>query len=146
VTLKDLIKLAGQEGKVIIIDDDGRVKGVFLSEVAYRQMGGSEKPPVEAVDREKINREILEAQLRENVDLGKGNLETISGPIQMPKPIGQILQERVQNLFVSHPASFHTPDIDYNQPGEVVDPNYGHRAAPRVSIDEEEIKPNFDDI
>ncbi len=146
MNLKDLINLAGQQGKVVVVNDEGEVKGVFLGEAEYRKMSGSEKPQVEEVDREKINREILEAQLRENMDLGESNLETIGGPIKMPEPIGQILQDRARSLFVSHPAAARVDEIDYDPREEVMDPNYGRLAAPRVSMDDEEIKPNFDDI
>ncbi|HMQ01591.1 MAG TPA: hypothetical protein PKD79_00765 [Candidatus Doudnabacteria bacterium] len=147
MNIQELLQIAGKSGKVVIVGDNGEVKGVLLGEAEYRKLSGSEKPQTEEVDREKINREILEAQLRDNMDFSGGNnLETFSGEVKMPEPIGQLIQDRAKSLFVSHPATSRIEEIDYDPREEVMDPNYGRLAAPRVSTDDEEIKPNFDDI
>lgn len=129
MNIKDLLQLAGKQGKVVIVSETGEVKGVFVDYAEYQRLSFGKTAAEPAADPERINREILEAQLKDNMDLNN-NLETLAGDmkLKMPEPIGKALQQRAQSLFVSQPA----PDINY---------------GPRVSIEaEEEIKPNFDDI
>lgn len=145
MNLKELLKLAGEQGKVVIVGDDGEVKGVFQTYAQYSKTNsGASQPEEPAEDPEKINRAILEAQLKDNVDLSN-NLETIEPELKMPEPISQILQDRARNLFVARPAPA-LDDYSYDPRDEVTDPNFGRVNAPLVSVDQEEIKPNFDDI
>ena len=39
--LKDFLKLAGQQGKVVVVGEDGNVRGVFLSFDEYQKLSGS---------------------------------------------------------------------------------------------------------
>lgn len=143
MNLKDLIKLADQQGRVVVVGEDGEVKGVFLSYSDFEKLSGEVATIKPQLDPEKINREILEAQLKDTVDLGNKNLEIIDKIVQMPTPIQDILSRRVKDLFVSHPyGRQEAPEYDLRQ--EVMDPSFGQ---PVVESDsEEEIKPNFDDI
>lgn len=147
MNLKDLLKLAGEQGKVVIVGEDGEIKGVLVSHSDYSKSNPAFDKPVPPVeDPEKVNRAILEAQLKDNMDLSGGsNLETIEPDLKMPEPISQILQDRARNLFVARPAPA-LEDYAYDPREEVVDPKYGRVNAPLVSVDQEEIKPNFDDI
>lgn len=147
MNLKDLLQLAGAQGRVVIVGDDGEVKGVLVSYDEYVRSGAAEanvKPPI---DPEQINREILEAQLKDNVAPTNHNLEMVEPVVTMPESIGEILQQRAQNLFVSQPALATVDEIGYDPREETVDPTVGRISSPLVSTaDEEEIKPNFDDI
>ncbi|QQS23157.1 hypothetical protein IPM19_01150 [bacterium] len=159
--IKDLLQLAGKNGKVIIVNEDGEVKGVFLSEGQYAGLtpknGVGDKIAVPALDPEVVNREILQAQLSDNVDLDNKNLETIApvNPIHMyspPSPIKNILARRARDLFVSSPYGRQEPP-EYDMREEVMDPTFGQppimqtpSASPMVEDSDEEIKPNFDDI
>ena len=146
MTLKDLIKLAGQQGKVVIVGDDGEVKGVFLSNADFQKLSGVKPGVAASPDPEKINREILEAQLKENIDLTNKNLEVVTPPVVAPTPIANIISERARDLFVSHPyGRQEAPRYDMRE--EVIDPNFNQSTPPLIdSQGEEEIKPNFDDI
>ena len=146
MNLKDLLKLAGEQGKVVVVDENGEVKGVFLSFADYQSLSAGLLEQAAAIDPEQINREILEAQLRENMDLSNHS-ETVVPAIQMPEAISQLLQERAQTLFVSQPAPPTIAEIVYDVREESVDPSALGSLGPQVSVDaEEEIKPNFDDI
>lgn len=141
--LQDLIKLAGQQGRVVVVGEDGEVKGVFLSYSDFQQLTGDVNEANPQLDPEKINREILEAQLKDTVDLSNKNLEILDKTIQMPTPIQDILSRRVKDLFVTHPyGRQEAPEYDLRQ--EVMDPSFGQPIIETES--EEEIKPNFDDI
>lgn len=146
MNIKDLIKLAGDQGKVLVIGDDGEMKGVFLSYADYQKLSGQTQTAVAGPDPEKINREILEAQLKENIDASNKNLEVIAPPLSAPTPIANILSERARDLFVSHPYGRQEAPL-YDLREEVMDPNFNKPMPPQVDVDnEEEIKPNFDDI
>lgn len=143
MTLKDLLKLSSEQGKVVIMGEDGEVKGVFLPYAEFAKLSGREVVKLAGPDPEKINREILEAQLKDNVDLGNVNLEVIEPQVSMPTPISNIISERARELFVSKPfGRAAVPQYDMRE--EVVDPSFGQ---PQVEVEsEEEIKPNFDDV
>ncbi len=161
MNLKDLIQFAGQDGKVMIVGEDGKVKGVFLSFAEYQRMAGgtvltgvASSTPT-GPDPEKINREILEAQLTDIVDTTNINLETIADDVPntaphsviMPTPIKNILSKRAKDLFINQPYGRQEPP-QYDLREEVMDPSFGMPLAqPLVETEaDEEIKPNFDDI
>lgn len=158
MNLKDLLQFVEQDGKVIIAGEDGEVKGVFLSFAQYQLLSG-DKPITQTPqgpDPEKINREILEAQLTDTVDLENKNLETIvpnqvEKVVSMPTPIKNILSRRAKDLFMNQPYGRQEPP-EYDMREEVMDPNFGKPtpqpiAQPLVETEaDEEIKPNFDDI
>lgn len=146
MNLKELLKLAGQQGKVVVVGEDGEVKGVIVSFEEYQELNAARPEKISVPDPEKINREILEAQLKDNMDLSTPNIETIPTELKMPESIGQILQARASSLFVSQPAPPTIEEFAYDPREEVSDPNAGRLSGPRVAVDEEEIKPNFDDI
>lgn len=146
MNLKDLLQLAGEQGRVVIVGDDGEVKGVLVSYDEYVRSGAAAANVKPTIDPETINREILEAQLKDNVDLSIPNIETIPTKIKMPESIGQILQARASTLFVSQPAPPTIEEFVYDPREEVTDPNAGRLSGPRIAVEEEEIKPNFDDI
>lgn len=148
--IKSLFNLAGKDGKVVIIGENGEVRGVFLAgSQAFSDAGQISSQNSKNTDPEKVNREILEAQLKDNVALD-GNLETISGEIKMPEPISQVLQQRAKSLFVSKDAAVTyqaTNDPDYSPIEETFHPlsqNISRRQFQDTSS--EEIRPNFDDI
>lgn len=150
MNLKDLLQFAGRDGKVIIAGEDGEVKGVFLSFAEYQRISGvqAETQVPAGPDPEKINREILEAQLTDTVDLENKNLETIApAPAEkvatMPTPIKSILTRRAKDLFMNQPyGRQEAPSYDMRE--EVMDPSFG---KPTVEVEtDEEIKPNFEDI
>ncbi len=146
--LKELIQIAGEQGKVIIIDDNGEVKGVF---VAYDSNARNGKPEQSAeqkkdIDPEKINRAILEAQLQDEA--------TPTPAVAVPEPdalippaerLDSLLSRRAQELFRSVPNKAERKVVDMR--AEVIDPNYDFNAPEVSSEDENEIiRPNFDDI
>lgn len=142
MNLKDLLQLAGQQGKVVVIDEAGDVKGVFLPFNEYKKIAGNK--PQEVVPSaediaEQVNREILQAQLEEVISLADAALPELplSDPSLLAEPsaimsnaerIDSLINKRAQNLFKSMP--------------------YNYTAAPEVitTATDEEIKPNFDDI
>lgn len=169
MNLKDLLQFAGQEGKVVIAGEDGEVKGVFLSFAEYQRLSGGGIPQTVPAgpDPEKVNREILDAQLTDTVDSSNKNLETISEPaaepatdalpqtVIMPSPIKNILARRAKDLFMNQPYGRQEPPL-YDLREEVMDPTFDEPimyppveviTQPKVESDaDEEIKPNFDDI
>ncbi len=145
--LKDFLKLAEQQGKVLIMGEDGNPKGMFLSFDEYQRLNGgvAVKPaqPQEDV-AEQANREILRAQLEEVIstnDGGSGNPsamkiteeEVLDEAVDLnpPERIDSVLSKRAQELFKSIP--YESPHKDFKTP-EV------------ATNSDEEIKPNFDDI
>src|SRR5690349_17246168 len=73
MNLKDFLKLAGQQGKVVVVGDDGSVKGVFLPFDEYQKLtGGPSAEKVQEDITEKVNREILLAQLEEVISSADG--------------------------------------------------------------------------
>lgn len=146
MNLKDLLQLAGEQGKVVVIDEAGDVKGVLLSFDEYKKVSGNE--PRETVPTaedmaEKVNREILQAQLEEVISSADAALPEL--PMHQPaldesvsyssnaERIDSLISKRAQNLFKSMP-------YNYTAPPEVT------TAAQVDSAIDEEIKPNFDDI
>lgn len=131
--LKDFLQLAGKQGKVVVMGEDGNVKGVFLPFSEYQRLSGM--PVKEAVEKEdiaeKVNREILKAQLEEvisTVDGGTARSQFVQPePLEPVERIDSLINRRAQDLFKS------IPNYDYVPP-EVATSN------------DEEIKPNFDDI
>jgi hypothetical protein len=174
MNLKDLIQFANQDGKVIVAGDDGEVKGVFMSFAEYQRITGSTmttKQVPTGPDPEKINREILQAQLTDTLDIENKNLEVITEPIAKPQsqfvsppsPIKNILAKRAKDLFMNQPFGRQEPPL-YDLREEVMDPDFDKPlqspavepyvsqstqvySQPLVETDsDEEIKPNFDDI
>ena len=139
--LKDFLKLAGQQGKVVVIGEDGNVRGVFLSLGEYQRLSGVKAATKSEADiAEQVNREILQAQLEEVISTVDGgtagnqlnppipDLEIDANP---PERIDSLLSKRAQELFRSVP--FEPPHRDYRPPQV-------------ASTSDEEISTNFDDI
>jgi hypothetical protein len=144
MNLKDILQLSGEQGKVVIVGEDGEVKGVLLSFDEYTKMGGSTSPaksgprPSAEELAEQVNREILQAQLEEVISSSDAALPEL--PMEESKPesfsmmsnaerIDSLIQKRAQNLFKSMP--------------------YNYTGSPEVTstpANDEEIRPNFDDI
>jgi hypothetical protein len=127
MNVKDFFQLAGKEGKVMIVGEDGQVKGFFLTLDEYRKLINQESVATVSDQSdpiaEKANREILQAQLEEVISSSDGG----TGPERVTdeptaERIDAVLSRRAQELF----PSSSTPEV--------------------VSSSDEEIKPNFDDI
>jgi hypothetical protein len=145
MNLKDLLKLAGEQGKVVVVDELGEVKGIFMTYEAYGQMQGSvvqATPKETEPESERINRAILEAQLKDETTPPTLSPEshTLSQPAER---LDTLLSKRAQQLFRSMPYKSERPINDMRS--EVIDPNYDFN-APETSNDDEVIRPNFDDI
>ncbi len=127
MNIPDLLKLAGEQGKVVILDEQGNLKAVLLSGDDYQTLtGGQTAQQTAETDAERVNREILQAQLEEVMAL-PGIAQPDMDP---PESIGSVLSRRAEDLFRSLPINPHT--------------NF---SAPEVTTEaDEEIKPNFDDI
>lgn len=156
--LKDFLKVVGDQGKVVIVGDDGNVRGVFLSFEEYQKMDhvvagiankNEEKSKVDVT--EKVNREILNAQLEEVVataDGGSGGVaigdapekdfgtsELDLDPKYAPESIESLIERRSQELFKSVPLDSPLP-----HPHE-------HFRTPNVATNsDEELSPNFENI
>lgn len=123
--LQDFLKLAGKEGKVVIVSEDGTVKGVFLGYEEYQKISGGKSYDQQKEDiAEKVNREILQAQLEEVISPSDGG--TI-GTVESAERIDSLINKRAQDLFKSIPYNYSIPEVATN-------------------ATDEEIKPNFDDI
>lgn len=156
MNINDFLKLAGEQGKVVVLGEDGSVKGVFLQYAEYLKISGQKSYDQKKEDiAEKVNREILQAQLEEvmsPVDVAIGNSELIDEAIpennsgvqknnfvaetviepqvefsNNAERIDSLLNRRAQNLFKSIPYNYSVPEV-------------------ATSASDEEIKPNFDDI
>ncbi len=136
MNLKDFLNLAGQQGKVVVIDEDGNVKGVFLSFDEYQKISGNKSYDQQQEDiAEKANREILQAQLEEVIAASDGGTA-----VNLPERIDSVLSKRAQELFKS---------IPFDEPGMQPTLNSPHRdyRTPEVATtSDEEISTNFDDI
>lgn len=135
--LKDFLKLAGQQGKVVVMGEDGEVKGLFLPIDEYQKLseGKSVEKKLEDIT-EKVNREILQAQLEEVISPADVALGLASSALPAIEPtefatnaerIDSLLTRRAQNLFKAMPYDYRTPEVT-------------------STPSDEEIKPNFDDI
>ena len=145
--LKDFLQLAGQQGKVVVIGEDGNVKGMFLSFDEFQKLSGQDPSAAKAPPQdltEKANREILQAQLEEVISSTNGGLgaampepEEIEAQIIEPlERIDSVLSKRAQELFKSIPVDPMPMDYPYR---DYTTPHVSHNS-------DEEIKPNFDDI
>lgn len=150
MNIKDLINLAGEQGKVVVLDEGGEVKGVFLVYNEYQKLAAikpiREEKPQQII--ETVNREILQAQLTESLDTSNKNLETVEEVKYIPpQPLGDLLSKRAQELFADKPFGRSESPL-YDMRSEVVDPNFGKPPLQPVveSDNDEEIKPEFDDI
>lgn len=140
MTLDDLLKLAGEQGRVVVVGEDGAVKGVFLPYEHYQKISGGKSYDQQKEDvAEQVNREILNAQLEEVMapsDVVISHLPQT--PVPIPEEsvlefstnaerIDSLLSKRAQNLFKSIPYDYSVPEVN-------------------TASADEEIKPNFDDI
>ncbi len=139
MNIKDYLHLAGEQGKVVIVGDDGKVQGVLLPYDEYKKIAGNMpvEPKQSAEDiAEKVNREILQAQLEEVIsssDAAKPEA-ILPDPLDPPvyssnaERIDSLINKRAQNLFKSMP--------------------YNYTGTPEVKNEtqDEEISTNFDDI
>lgn len=141
MNLKDLFQLAGDSGKLVFVDEDGQVKGVFLDWQNYQAL--YQKKPQSKIEPERVNQEIIQAQLEPELN-NHPNLETLPDePVVMPEQVSSIISRRAGELFNSKPfGRSDAPDIDLRS--EVIDPNFGKE--PVEEPDNEEIKPQFEDI
>lgn len=117
-SIKDLIELCKQEkSKVFVTDEQGNITLVIMPVKDYKNLHPAGHPTKRPdIDPEKINREILAAQLQEESSaLPPNNL-----PIMPVSP----------------------PRVDLR--AEVIDPNFGQPIV--EIEDEESIRPQFDDI
>lgn len=131
---------------MVVLGEDGSVKGIFLQYEEYLKMSGQKSFDQQKEDiAEKVNREILQAQLEEvmspsdvaignNIILEPLNLDVTNvvpdEPIEFSsnaERIDSLLNKRAQNLFKSIPYNYSVPEV-------------------ATSASDEEIKPNFDDI
>ena len=119
-SIKDLIELCKQEkSKVFVTDEKGHISLVIMSAADYKNLRNhTDSSSTVNIDPEKVNKEILAAQLQEdNSPLPPNNLPIASLPIQPPR-------------------------VDLR--AEVIDPNFGQAV---VEVEgEESIRPQFDDI
>jgi PHD/YefM family antitoxin component YafN of YafNO toxin-antitoxin module len=132
MNIQELLNLAGEQGKVVIVDDKGELKAVLLSGAEYKHLAQlPSNAEIAESEAEAINREILLAQLEEVM-----GLPAAAQP--MPDPaerIDSLLARRAEDLFRSVPADKPLPHP------------YSNFTAPEVATEaDEEIKPNFDDI
>lgn len=149
--LKELFNLAGENGKLVFVDENGQIKGVFLSYQEFRNLGGQSPSNSQAQMpdvAEKINREIIQAQLNQDMPgANNQNLETIpEAPVVMPEPVSNIIQRRVEGLMANKPfGRIEEPRYDMRQ--EVMDPNFGKpEQTEEIPDSQEEIRTQFDDI
>jgi hypothetical protein len=117
--LQDLINLSKADGgKFYVLDNDGEIRLVILPVEEYRQLLGvklAKKTRELTADVEKVNREILQAQLSEDVPV------VPIQPIQAPE---QII-----------PKSRHQPHTFVDLREEVIDPSFDFE-GPKLDIDE----------
>ncbi len=151
MNIKELLNIAGKNGKVVIMDSDGEVSGVLMSLDEYRNVTNSEfVKPKPKLDPEIVNKEILNAQLSDSIEAQNNkNLETFSedrAPLTA-QPLGSLLTKRAQEIFGDKPFG-RSEAPPYDMRAEVIDPNYGKAPLQPVveSDNDEEIKPDFDDI
>lgn len=140
MNIKDYLHLAGEQGKVVIISDDGKVQGVLLPYEEYKKIAGNKpvEPKLSAEDvAEKVNREILQAQLEEvisSTDAARPEAVLLEPTDEPPayssnaERIDSLINKRAQNLFKAMP--------------------YNYTGTPEVQSEaqDEEISTNFDDI
>ena len=147
MNIKDLINLAGEEGKVVVLGEDGEVRGVFLVYNEYQKLAAIKpirKPKQEQVIEE-VNRAIMQAQLSEGIDTENKNLEIVTKDPNPPQPLNQLLSKRAQEIFGDKPFGRGEEPL-YDMRAEVIDPHYGAPQPVVESDNDEEIKPEFDDI
>lgn len=130
MTIQELLKLAGEQGKVVVVDEQGELKAVLLTGSEYQRLAGAASTDTAESEAERINREILLAQLEEVMGL-PATMPSIAEP---PERIDSVLSRRAEDLFRSLPID--KPPIH----------PYQNFTTPEVTSTDEEIKPNFDDI
>lgn len=131
MNVDEFLKLAGEQGKVVVLGEDGSVKGVFLQYAEYLKISGNKSYDQQKEDvAEKANREILQAQLEEVMsptDVAFANSVNSAEFASNAERIDSLLNKRAQNLFKSIPYDYSVPEV-------------------ATTATDEEIKPNFDDI
>lgn len=140
MTIQELLQLAGEQGKVVVVDEQGELKAVLLSGQDYQKLSGDGPTKTVEDETEVVNREILRAQLEEVMAL-PGIVQPMEEPIER---IDSLLARRAEDLFRSIPAadSAANPYTNFSPP----DVNTIDDSSRRSSTEAEEIKPNFDDI
>jgi hypothetical protein len=123
-SLQDIINLAKADGgKFFVIDESGEPKLVIMSVEDYQLLLlGKIKRQVE--DVEKINREILQAQVQE---------EKIEPVVEIPKPKFQ--GPTVQQSLAQNGAGQHQPIPRQDLRSEVIDPSFDFE-GPKIELDD----------
>lgn len=131
--------MAGEQGKVVIVGEDGEVKGVLLPYAEYLKIAGNkpQEPKLSAEDMaEKVNREILQAQLEEVISSADAAMPAAVLPEAslMDEPasyasnaerIDSLINKRAKNLFKSMPYNYTgTPDVSITTPDEEISANF----------------------
>lgn len=136
-SLQNLISLVGDENsKVFIVNEQGDLKAVMLGLAEYQRLLGA-KLQRAIEDVEKINREIVQAQLSEEAP----GETPLAAPVAAPESIGELLSKKADLLFRSAPG----PRVQEDLRSEVIDPNFDFTTPP-AETDDEVIRPSFDDI
>lgn len=151
MNIKELLELAGELGKVVVVDDSGNVKGVFVTYESFQRLMGSnlaQSDSPESDVAEKVNRAIIEAQMQDDDDLPAAEaavavpVESVGGA---PQRLNSLLSKRAEELFKSIPQNKAAVREKVDMRAEVIDPNFDWN-APEGGNDDEEIRPNFDNI
>ncbi len=124
-SLQDLIKLINaNNSKAFVLDEQGDIKFVILTPGDYQKLTHRE-PLHSNISPERVNREILKAQLAET------NPSRVVAPENLPI-------HKIQSPLVEHKQR---PQVDLRS--EVIDPNFDFG---KTDDDSEAIMPDFDDI
>ncbi len=196
MNIQELLKIAGEQGKVVIVDAEGSIQGVYLDYVEYQKLTCTSTKGAKPSDKlneqiERINREILQAQLEEvtapvNLPTTSVNKDDYIDPViadvitnllddsnflvkeavvetqainqsqqqRTANSLNELLSKRAETLFGNYPGpSAPAPKVeiaDNDLRAEVMDPNfdYGDNSDEHgdEAVDDETIRPNFDDI
>lgn len=124
---------------MVIVGDDGEVQGVLLPFSEYLKIAGNKpqepKPSAEDI-AEKVNREILQAQLEEVISSADAAIPeaVLPEPSTTDEPpvyasnaerIDSLINKRAKNLFKSMPYNYTgTPDVSITTPDEEISANF----------------------
>lgn len=150
MTVQELLQLAGENGKVVIVNAIGNVEAVLVPYIEYQKLSlpksgtTTDNAIKEQINPETVNAEITQAQLEEVIAIADGGtaqseLAVVDSTSSFER-IDQVISKRAQDLFRSVPG----PDASLPDTSLPVAPSAANQN--QTSFSDEEIKPNFDDI
>ena len=130
-SLQDIINLAEADGgKFFVIDESGDAKLVIMPVEEYQRLllGKLQK---QILDVENINKEIIKAQLTEDLEIPPSVPKPVKGPVVMQEPRKEFPYGQSSDEILRGESEISKNDLR----AEVIDPSFDFE-GPKVEIDD----------